>query len=304
MSHHPCTEPDCSTSRVSSIDLVIRPRLRDIGAFSVRRSLPSMDRRHVGPFVFFDHMGPATLDPTNLLSVRPHPHIGLATVTYLFEGEIMHRDSLGSAQIIRPGDVNWMVAGRGIVHSERGTEAQRQKGGPLHGIQLWLALPKALEETDPQFVHHPGKTLPSSSLPGVDLHVILGEAFGAKSPVEVLSPMHYVEARLDAKAEFVLPDLHEERAAYVVEGSIAVEDETIPAGAMAVFRPRAQVKIQAPDAARIMLLGGQKLDGERHIFWNFVGSSKERIEQAKADWREGRFPKVPGDEVEFIPLPE
>ena len=304
MSHQPSTEPDCNKSSVSSIEIVIRPRLRDIGAFSVRRSLPSVERRLVGPFAFFDHMGPAMLDPREPLTVRPHPHIGLATVTYLFEGEIMHRDSLGSAQVIRPGDVNWMVAGRGIVHSERGTDAQREKGGPIHGIQLWVALPKELEETDPKFVHHPASSLPSLSLPGVFVRVILGKAFGVTSPVEVLSPMHYAEACLEANAELVLPDFHEERAAYVAEGSIAVENETLEAGTMVVFHPHATVKIQSADGARVMLLGGEKLDGERHIFWNFVGSSKERIERAKADWREGRFPKVPGDEVDFIPLPE
>jgi redox-sensitive bicupin YhaK (pirin superfamily) len=286
------------------IDLVIRPRLRDIGAFSVRRSLPAVERRLVGPFAFFDHMGPATLEPTNPLTVRPHPHIGLATVTYLFEGEIMHRDSLGSAQVIRPGDVNWMVAGRGIVHSERGTEAQREKGGRLHGIQLWLALPKELEETDPKFVHYPANSIPSLSLPGVSLRVVLGNAFGATSPVEVLSPMHYVEVCMECNAELVLPDEHEERAAYVVEGSISIGDQTIEAGAMAIFHPGANVKMAAIEVARVMLLGGEKLDGDRHIFWNFVGSSKERIEQAKTEWREGRFPKVPGDEVDFIPLPE
>lgn len=304
MSHHPSTDPICDQSRASTIELVIRPRLRDIGAFSVRRSLPSLERRLVGPFAFFDHMGPAFLEPSHPLTVRPHPHIGLATVTYLFEGEIMHRDSLGSEQIIRPGDVNWMVAGRGIVHSERGTPMQLEKGGPIHGIQLWLALPTALEESEPKFVHHPGNTLPSISLPGVYLRIVLGRAFGATSPVEVLSPMHYVEACLEVNAELVLPDEPEEQAAYVVEGSISVDDEKIEAGAMVVFRSGVPAKIQALETARVMLLGGEKLDGERHIFWNFVGSSKERIEKAKADWKEGRFPKVPGDEVDFIPLPE
>lgn len=286
------------------IDLVIRPRLRDIGAFSVRRSLPAMERRLVGPFAFFDHMGPAVLEPNHPLTVRPHPHIGLATVTYLFEGEIMHRDSLGYVQVIRPGDVNWMVAGRGIVHSERGTEAQREKSSPIHGIQLWVALPKELEETEPKFIHYPASSLPSLSLPGVFLRIVLGQAFGVTSPVEVLSPMHYVEARLECAAELVLPNEHEERAVYVVEGSITIDEQTVEAGAMAIFHPGARVKIQAVELARVMLLGGEKLEGERHIFWNFVSSSKERIEQAKADWREGRFAKVPGDEVDFIPLPE
>lgn len=288
----------------TSIDLVLRPRLHDIGAFHVRRSLPSMQRRMVGPFAFFDHMGPATLKPGQPLTVRPHPHIGLATVTYLFEGEIMHRDSLGFAQVIRPGDVNWMVAGRGIVHSERGTPEQLEKGGPIHGIQLWLALPKNLEETDPLFIHYAAEAIPSLSLPGVHLRVVLGQAYGLTSPVAVLSPMHYVEACMECNAELVLPAEHEERAVYVVEGSVSIDDQTIEAGAMAIFHPGVNVKIQAVEVARLMLLGGEKLDGERHIFWNFVSSSKERIEQAKADWREGRFPKVPGDEVDFIPLPE
>jgi redox-sensitive bicupin YhaK (pirin superfamily) len=304
MNHPVAPVPAHDTLPDAAIDLVIRPRLRDIGAFNVRRSLPAVERRLVGPFAFFDHMGPAVLDPNHPMTVRPHPHIGLATVTYLFEGEIMHRDSLGSAQIIRPGDVNWMVAGRGIVHSERGTDVQREKASPLHGIQLWLGLPTALEETEPKFVHHPAKSLPTVTLSGVFLRIILGQAYGATSPVEVLSPMHYVEATLESNAELLIPNEHEERAAYVVEGSISVEDETIEAGVMVVFRSRVEVKIHAIEAARVMLLGGEPLDGDRHIYWNFVSSSKDRIEQAKADWREGRFPKVPGDEVDFIPLPE
>lgn len=304
MNPRPRSQTAHDTLPDAPIELIIRPRLRDIGAFSVRRLLPAVERRVVGPFAFFDHMGPAVLDPAHPLTVRPHPHIGLATVTYLFEGEIMHRDSLGSEQVIRPGDVNWMVAGRGIVHSERGTDAQREKPSPIHGIQLWLGLPTELEETEPKFVHHPANSLPTISLPGVFLRVVLGNAFGVTSPVEVLSPMHYVEATLQVNAEVIIPNEHEERAAYVVEGTISVDDETIEAGAMVMFRPRVEVKIQAIGPARVMLLGGEPLDGDRHIFWNFVGSSKERIEQAKADWREGRFPKVPGDEVEFIPLPE
>ncbi|HMY18302.1 MAG TPA: pirin family protein [Polyangium sp.] len=288
----------------ATVDLILRPHTRDLGAFSVRRSLPAMERRSVGPFVFFDHLGPAMLEANHPINVRPHPHIGLGTVTYLFEGEIMHRDSLGFAQVIRPGAVNWMIAGRGIVHSERGTDEQRDKGGPIHGIQLWLGLPKAFEEAEPKFVHHPADTLPSSSLPGVYLRVVLGRAYGLTSPVEVLSPMHYVEACLEVNAELDVPDEHEERAAYVTNGSISVDDTTIESGTMVVFRPGVKAQIKALEPARVMLLGGAPLDGERHIFWNFVSSSKERIERAKADWREGRFAKVPGDEVEFIPLPE
>lgn len=287
-----------------AIDVILRPHERDLGAFSVRRTLPSIQRRRVGPFVFFDHMGPAVLEPGHPINVRPHPHIGLATVTYLFVGEILHRDSLGFVQAIRPGAVNWMVAGRGIVHSERGTEDQREHGGPIHGIQLWLGLPLAHEEAEPKFVHHPAETIPSLSLPGAAIRVVLGRAFGLTSPVEVLSDMHYVEVCLQENAEIVVPDEHEERAAYVVEGTVAIENETIEAGSMVVFHPHTTPTIQSVGPARIMLLGGEPLDGERHIFWNFVSSSKERIEQAKADWREGRFSKVPGDEVEFIPLPE
>jgi len=299
-------EPDAvyHAGMVSPIALVVRARPRDLGAFTVRRSLPAVQRRLVGPFIFFDHMGPAELEAGRPLEVRPHPHIGLATVTYLFEGEIFHRDSLGFAQVIRPGDVNWMVAGRGIVHSERGTDAQRERGGRLHGIQLWVALPTALEETEPSFVHHPGATIPAATRKGVALRIVLGSAYGVESPVRVLSPTFYVEARLEGGAVLPMPDEHHERAAYVVEGEISVGGEPIEAGAMAIFEPGVPVELRATQPARVMLLGGATLDGERHIEWNFVSSSKERIATAKAEWAAERFPLVPGDEKDRIPLPE
>jgi redox-sensitive bicupin YhaK (pirin superfamily) len=286
------------------IELVLRGRPRDIGGFDVRRALPAAQRRMVGPFVFFDHMGPATLPVGEGMDVRPHPHVCLATVTYLFEGEIVHRDSLGSLQPIRPGDVNWMTAGRGIVHSERSSAEQRAKGVRVHGIQLWIALPKHLEETEPRFVHHPGATIPSVTLPGAKLRVVLGSAYGVTSPVEVLSPTFYVEARLDAGAELPVPDEHEDRAAYVVTGAITIDGESFDAGAMIVFTPGSPARMRATAEACVMLLGGAKLDGERHIEWNFVASSKERIEKAKEDWKARRFPTIPGDDQEFIPLPD
>lgn len=288
--------------------LILATRPRDLGSFFVRRALPAVERRLVGPFIFFDHMGPAVLPPGKPLEVRPHPHIGLATVTYLFEGEVLHRDSLGTQQIIRPGAVNWMTAGRGIVHSERGTPHQIEHGGTVHAIQLWLALPLEHEETEPAFVHYPEASIPASELPGASLRVVIGEAYGVASPVATFSPTFYVEARLQAGATLALPE-YEERAAYVVEGSLSLADgRVVDAGSMVIWSaPKAAdspVQIVAATAARVMLLGGAKLAGERHIFWNFVSSSKERLEQAKRDWREQRFDKVVGDEVDFIPLPE
>lgn len=304
MSHHPAPEPRCDASPAPVVSLVIRAKSRDIGGFSVRRALPSVSRRLVGPFIFFDHMGPAELPPERAMEVRPHPHIGLATVTYLFEGAIMHRDSVGSAQEVRPGDVNWMTAGRGIVHSERTPEALRDAVKRLHGIQLWVALPTEQEECDPSFVHHPNRTIPSVSLPGAALRVILGSAYGVTSPVEVHSPTFYVEARLEPGARLALPTEHEQRAAYVVDGDVTVGPEVIETASMAVFEPGVDAELHAGErGAHLMLLGGARLEGERYIEWNFVSSSKERLAKAKEDWRERRFPLVPGDEVEFIPLP-
>ncbi len=286
-----------------SVELVISPRRRDLGdGFTVRRILPYAKRRHIGPFVFFDHMGPVDFGPGQGLDVRPHPHIGLATVTYLFEGEIMHRDSLGVVQPIHPGDVNWMVAGRGIAHSERTRDSVRSAGARLHGIQSWLALPQAHEETAPDFRHHPEASLPQLEFAGCRMRLIAGNAFNATSPVETFAPMFYLSADLQPGAALPVPE-DEERALYIVEGAITVDGAACEAGTMLVLRPGTQPRITAQAASRIMLLGGAPLDGERHLWWNFVSSSPERIEQAKRDWREGRFAPVPG-ETEFIPLPE
>jgi redox-sensitive bicupin YhaK (pirin superfamily) len=270
----------------------------------VRRILPSSTRRLVGPFIFFDHMGPATLPRGQGIAVRPHPHINLATVTYLFEGEIVHRDSLGSQQPIRPGAINWMTAGRGIVHSERSSDEQRARGPVVHGIQLWVALPREHEETAPAFHHHPAETLPELTRDGVALRLLAGAAFGHSSAVRTFSPLFYAEARMPAGSRLVLPSEHAERAAYVVEGAVCCGDERARLGRMLVFAAGAEVVLECEVDARVMLLGGAPLDGPRHIFWNFVSSSRERIEQAKQQWRQGAFPKVPGDEHEAIPLPE
>lgn len=284
--------------------LVIDPRPRDLGGFTVRRLLPAAANRMVGPFIFLDHMGPAVMERGKGMDVRPHPHIALATVTYLFEGEIIHRDTLGSELAIHPGDVNWMLAGRGIAHSERSSPEARARGVRIHGIQSWVALPTAHEEEAPAFAHHPASTLPKVRQEGAELTVIAGTAYGARSPVGVLSPTLYVDARLEAGARLTVDNGHPQRAVHVAEGSARIGDRLIGPGVMAVLRPGAEVTVEAEEPSRLMLLGGAPLDGDRHIWWNFVSSSKERIERAKDDWRNGRFGKVPGDEREFIPLPE
>jgi len=286
----------------ASIALVVSAPLRDVDGLSVRRALPSAHRRLVGPFIFFDHMGPAALPVGQGLDVRPHPHIGLATVTFLFEGEIMHRDSLGFVQAIQPGDVNWMIAGRGIVHSERSRDELRKQGVRLHGIQCWVALPLEHEEMEPHFDHYPSDTIPKVRFEGVALDVIAGTAYGQVSPVRVLSPTLYVHARLDRGASLAIDAEHEERAVYIVEGAIECDGRTLEHGALVVLQPGADVTVRATDAARLMLLGGAHLPGERHVWWNLVSSSRERIEQAKDDWKHERLGKVPG-ETEFIPLP-
>jgi redox-sensitive bicupin YhaK (pirin superfamily) len=283
---------------------VIDARARDLGGFTVGRVLPSGARKLIGPFIFFDHMGPTAFPPGRGIDVRPHPHIGLATVTYLFEGEIVHRDSLGSHQPIRPGDVNWMTAGRGIAHSERTGPELRQSGARLDGLQLWVALPLEHEETGPEFHHHPARDLPAVEIAGTRVRVLAGSAFGEKSPVRTFSPLFYLDAAIPAGGELPLPSEHEERAAYVVSGTIECGKERAERGRMLVFAPGAAATLRAVSDARVALIGGAPIDGERHIFWNFVSSSQARIEQAKRDWREGRFPKVPGDEQEFIPLPD
>ena len=282
---------------------VIDGRPRDLGGFSVRRVLPAGGLQTVGPFIFFDHIGPAVFAPGTGVDVRPHPHIGLATVTYLYAGEFMHRDSLGSAQLIRPGDVNWMVAGRGIAHSERTPPDVRLAGGAsIHGIQTWIALPRQHEEAEPAFEHHPASTLPEIRLPGAVLRLIAGEAFGEQAPASVFSPMFYLDAALEAGGTVELPAQYEERAVYVAEGEIAVEGSHYGPGQMVLFAAGSTAAPLATMPSRTMLLGGAPLDGPRHIWWNFVSSSRERIEQAKRDWQRGAFAPVPGDD-ERIPLP-
>jgi redox-sensitive bicupin YhaK (pirin superfamily) len=285
------------------IEHLLRARPRDIGDFTVRRVLPAFEKQMVGPFIFVDHMGPIRLAPDTGMDVRPHPHIGLATVTYLFEGEILHRDSLGSVQAIRPGDVNWMVAGRGIAHSERTPPELRAAGPRMHGLQTWAALPRDREEIEPSFAHHPAASLPVIERPGAKVRVIAGHAFGARSPVEVLSDTLYAAAELVPGASLALPAEHEERGVYVVAGSATIGDTTVEEGQLAVLEQGREIDLRATVSATLMLLGGAKMDGPRFIWWNFVSSSKERIERAKAEWRADRFPRIPG-ETGRIPLPE
>ena len=257
----------------------------------------------VGPFIFFDHMGPAEFAPGTGIDVRPHPHIGLATVTYLFEGSLVHRDSLGVVQSIEPGAVNWMTAGRGIVHSERTADEPRRRGHRIHGIQAWVALPLHAEEAAPSFRHHPAGTLPEFSQDDARVRIVAGSAFGRSAPVEVAVPTLYVDARLPEGGRLTVTPEHEERCVYLAEGSLVVDGVRLEAGSMAVLEPDREAVLQATEKSRVMLAGGQRADGPRRIWWNFVSSSKERLERAKKDWTEGRFGKVPG-ETEFIPLPE
>ena len=288
------------------VERVIEPRPRDLGDFTVRRVLPAVELQTVGPFIFFDHMGPADFGPGQGVNVRPHPHIGLATVTYLFDGAFMHRDSLGTAQVIRPGDVNWMVAGRGIVHSERTPPEVRDADGctRAHGIQTWIALPRVEEEREPSFAHHAAASLPRIERPGVILTVIAGTAYGERSPVDVFSPTLYVDAQLAGGAAVEVPDEHEQRACYVAQGKIEIDGKVYDEGQFMVLASAAgPVPIRALGNSRVMLAGGAPLDGPRHIYWNFVSSSRERIEAARRDWRERRFAAVPGD-AERIPLPD
>lgn len=304
MSVMPDLDPICKKIETHPmIETVIEGRSRDLGGFTVRRVLPSSARRLVGPFIFFDHMGPVNFSPGQGIDVRPHPHINLATVTYLFEGEIVHRDSLGSHQTIRPGEINWMTAGRGIVHSERTGADLRAKGSPLHGLQLWVALPKVSEEVEPEFHHHSQDSLPELSVQGVPLRVLAGSAYGVTSPVKTFSSLFYAEALLPQGFSIPLPMEHEERAVYLVEGRLTCDHLSLEAGRMIVITPHSSPILRAERNSRAVILGGAPLDGERHIWWNFVSSSRERIEEAKNEWQNGKFPKVPGDEIEFIPLP-
>jgi len=295
-----------SGSSEANLETVIVPRTSDLGdGFQVRRALPSAHRRMVGPFVFFDEMGPTVLRAGSGLDVRPHPHIGLATVTYLFDGELLHRDSLGTVQPIRPGELNWMTAGRGIVHSERTPPALRQSDSRLFGIQAWVALPKRHEETDPGFAHQGAAGLPVIEGEGKRVRLIVGALYGARSPVPTLSETVYADVLLAPGARLAVPAQYEERAAYIVEGAVELASGggTLEAGRLLVFRPGADVVLTASSPVRLMVLGGEPMDGPRHIWWNFVSSSPECIEQAKADWKAGKFAPVPG-ETEFIPLPE
>lgn len=302
MSQQPCPSPTCGQAG-GAVARIIEPGARDLGGFSVRRALPAPGQRSVGPFVFFDEMGPATFQPGQGIDVRPHPHIGLATLTYLFEGEITHRDSLGVTQPIRPGAVNWMTAGRGIVHSERTGDEERARTSRLHGMQTWIALPREKEEIEPAFFHHAASSLPVVEREGATLKLIAGEAFGERSPVAVLSPMFYLAAELEQTARLPLPAELGERAVYVVSGSVTIAGAGYGAGRMLVMADGADVEIDAAADSRLMLLGGAPLDGPRHLWWNLLSTRPERIEQAKRDWKEGRFDPVPG-ETEFIPLPE
>jgi len=285
------------------LEHVIVTPTKDLGGFEVRRALPSAQRRMVGPFIFLDQMGPATFQPSHGIDVRPHPHIGLATVTYLFEGEILHRDNLGVVQPIQPGAVNWMTAGRGIAHSERTAPDKRATGGRLFGMQAWVALPKEHEETEPSFVHHPASTLPLLKGEGASVNLIAGSLYGKSSPVKTLSEMFYAAVVLEAGARLALPPDYEERAIYIAEGSVELDGVAFSTGELLICRPGSEIVFRASAPARLMLLGGAPMDGPRHVFWNFVSSTRERIEVAKADWKAGRFTQVP-QETEFIPLPE
>ena len=281
---------------------LVAPRVHDLGGFEVRRAVPSIQARSVGPFVFVDHMGPAVFAPGRGIDIRPHPHIGLATVTFLWAGRIDHRDSLGSEQTIGPGDVNWMTAGRGIVHSERTPPGPRAEGHALHGLQTWVALPRAHEETAPAFHHHAAATLPVLDVPGGRLRVVAGRGYGEESPVRVFADTLYVAIDLDADGEVALDAGHRERALYVLDGEAQLDGADIPAMHLVVLDDGVRHRLRAKTPLKAMLLGGEPLDGPRHLWWNFVSSSKDRIEQAKDDWRDGRFGPVPG-ESEFIPLP-
>lgn len=310
MSWNPYLDPQTPTTpeQCNAIETLIVPRSRDIGAFEVRRALPSSKRQMVGPFIFFDQMGPAEFVTEQGMDVRPHPHIGLATITYLYEGAIFHRDSLGNSLEIAPGAVNWMVAGRGISHSERTSPERRRQGERLFGIQTWVALPDQYEDTAPAFEHAPRNDLPFLEDEGKQVRLILGSLFGERAPVKTFSEMFYADVALAEGARIPLPAEHEDRAIYVVEGTIDIAGEQHSAGQMMVFRPGDEITVTAASSSRLMMLGGETLSGPRYIWWNFVASSQDRIDDAKAawaagDWEHGRFQLPPDDRDEFIPLP-
>ncbi|MGR3759838.1 pirin family protein [Roseobacteraceae bacterium NS-SX3] len=310
MSWNPALEPQCpDAGNLDAIETVIIPRARDLGGFEVRRALPAPRRQMVGPFIFFDQAGPAEFLTGQGIDVRPHPHIGLGTVTYLYQGEFEHRDSLGTHQMIYPGEVNWMVAGKGVTHSERTSAATRKGPSSLFGIQTWIALPESSEEMEPAFEHHGKETLPCMTGEGKAVRLILGNAWGERSPVTMQSETFYADVVLQPHAKLPMPDEHEDRGIYVTQGSVVIAGDTFEAGQMMVFRPGDRITVTAgPDGARLMALGGETLNGPRHIWWNFVASSREKIEEAKAawaagDWAHGRFHLPSGDDQEFIPLP-
>ncbi|MGR3374377.1 pirin family protein [Pseudooceanicola nanhaiensis] len=311
MSWNPALDPDCPKGdAVDAIETLIVPRARDLGGFEVRRALPAPQRQMVGPFIFFDQMGPAEFLTGQGIDVRPHPHIGLATVTYLMKGRIHHRDSLGTDQWIEPGEVNLMTAGWGITHSERVDGATREKPHSLFGIQTWLALPEKEEESEAAFVHAPKSDLPLLEGEGKQVRLILGDAWGEKAPVPVASEMVYADALLEAGAAIPLPDNHEDRGVYVLEGAVEIAGQVFEPGRMMVFRPGDRISMRAGDrGARILILGGATLSGPRYIWWNFVASSREKIDAAKeawraGDWSHGRFSLPEGDDQDFIPAPE
>ncbi|MFN3970651.1 MAG: pirin family protein [Gemmobacter sp.] len=311
MSWNPALDPDIPTGEaIDAIETVIVPRARDLGGFEVRRALPSVARQMVGPFIFFDQMGPAEFLTGQGIDVRAHPHIGLGTVTYLMRGRLHHRDSLGTDQWIEPGAVNWMVAGRGITHSERTDGPARAAPLSLFGLQTWLALPEAQEDDPAAFVHAPSATLPLMEGEGKEVRLILGTAWGAQAPVPMPFEVFYADAILAPDAAIPLPDGHEDRGVYVLQGEVAVGGQVFDAGRMLVFRPGDRLSLKAgAEGARLMLLGGQTLEGPRHIWWNFVASSKDRIDAAReawraGDWAHGRFRLPPGDDAEWIPAPE
>lgn len=310
MSWNPALEPGCPDSvGADAIETLIVPRARDLGSFEVRRALPAPKRQMVGPFIFFDQAGPAEFVTGKGVDVRPHPHIGLATVTYLYRGEFQHRDSLGSNQMILPGAVNWMVAGKGVTHSERTSAATRQAPHKLFGIQTWVALPESHEEVAPSFEHHGKDSLPMLDADGVQLRLILGRGWGETAPAKVFSDTFYADVTMQPGSRVPLPDDHEDRGLYVVDGSIGVAGQRFDSGQMLVFRPGDAITVAAGEqGARLMLLGGATLGGPRYIWWNFVSSSKERLEDAKEEWRrgewgKGQFDLPPDDRDEFIPLP-
>ncbi|SMP33762.1 pirin family protein [Shimia sagamensis] len=311
MSWNPALEPTLpDATALDAIETVIVPRSRDLGGFEVRRALPSPQRQMVGPFIFFDQAGPAEFLTGQGIDVRPHPHIGLGTVTYLYRGEFEHRDSLGTHQMIYPGEVNWMVAGNGVTHSERTSEATRKLPSSLFGIQTWIALPEAHEDDPAGFEHHGKEALPFLEGEGKEVRLILGDAWGERAPVSMMSETFYADVVLEAGAKLPMPDNHEDRGLYVTQGAVEIAGDVFEAGRMMVFRPGDAITVTAgPQGARLMALGGETMNGPRYISWNFVSSSKEKIEAAKADWAagdwaDGRFQLPPGDDREFIPLPD